>query len=64
LEYVDSWNQPVLLRIEDVISDDGKGKARFPNAPLPAISSEIISNLQKSRLLLFGGGIGLFSKPK
>ena len=25
LEYVDSWNQPVLLRIEDVISDDGNG---------------------------------------
>jgi hypothetical protein len=34
------------------------------NAPLFAISSEIISNLQREELLLFGSDNGLFSRSK
>jgi hypothetical protein len=64
LEYVD-WNQPVLLRIEDVISDDGsRNNQEFKNSPFLAISSGIISNFQKSRIAPFWGNIGLFSRPK
>jgi hypothetical protein len=37
---------------------------RIQNAPLFAISSEIISNLQMAESLLFWGNIGLFLKPK
>jgi hypothetical protein len=56
LEYVDSWNQPDLLRIEDIISNDGsRNNQEFKNAPFLAISSGIISNLQKSRIAPFLG---------
>jgi len=50
---VDSGKQLILLRIEAVISDDGKEKTRIQNAPLPSISSEIISNFQKSEIAPF-----------
>jgi hypothetical protein len=48
-----SGKQLLIRCIEAVIADDDKQKARTQNAPLTAISSEEISNLQQCKIAPF-----------